>query len=293
MSTLSESFYKNHLSQSTSINPLSDFIDIECADGQQLPYLGYIESNLAIDGVAAVKGIDNSIFLVVPDSRYNTSVPILLGTNILTELMSMASSSHGTRFLQSNITTPWYLSFRCLTLREKELKRNNYKLALVKSAESKNITIPPNSEVVIQGYLDKHLPYQPVCALFQSTDNSAIHHDLDIAPIITSYSYKNNGTIPVCISNITTRTVTVMPKATICELQPVTITDLPPIKPVMNEEISEDDFNIPKEDLTSEQLHTLKELLKKYKGLFSTSDTDIGHVTSVKHKIELYVNFSQ
>ena len=111
VSTLSESFYKNHLSQSTSINPLSNFIDIECADGQQLPYLGYIESNLAIDGIAAVKGIDNSIFLVVPDSRYNTSVPILLGTNILTELMSMTSSSHGTRFLQSNITTPWNYYF--------------------------------------------------------------------------------------------------------------------------------------------------------------------------------------
>ena len=186
--------------------------------------------------------------------------------------MSMTSSSHGTRFLQSNITTPWYLSFRCLTLRKKELKRNNYKLALVKSAESKNITIPPNSEVVIQGY-------QPVCALLQSIDKSAIHHDLHIAPIVTSYSYKNNGTIPVCISNITTRTVTVMPKGT--------FTDLPPIKPAMNEEISEDDFNTPKEDLTFEQLHTLKELLKKYKGLLSTSDTDIGHVTSVKHRIEL------
>lgn len=201
--------------------------------------------------------------------------------------MSLASSSHGTRFLQANITTPWYLSFRCLSLREKELKRNKYQLAIVKSAESKSIIIPPNSEVVIQGYLDKQLPYQPVCALLQPTEKSTIHSDLDIAPILTSYSYQNNGAIPVCISNITSRTATITPKAILCELQPVTITDLPSVESVIKEEHKKDEFNIPKDDLTTDQLHRLQELLKKYKNLFSTGDTDIGHVTSVKHRIEL------
>ena len=45
--------------------------------------------------------------------------------------------------------------------------------------------------------------------------------------------------------------------------------------------------NIPKDELSLENLQKLTELLHNYNDIFSKSDIDIGHTTSVKHKIEL------
>jgi hypothetical protein len=48
-------------------------------------------------------------------------------------IMNTYKEKHGERFLQtSKLTTPWYSSFRCILLRDKELNRNNNKLAIVK-----------------------------------------------------------------------------------------------------------------------------------------------------------------
>jgi hypothetical protein len=60
----------------------------------------------------------------------------------------------------------------------------------------------------------------------QPTDKAAIPDDLDIAPSLVSYQYWNNQLVPVHISNVTTRTITVSPNAILCELQPVSVTDI-------------------------------------------------------------------
>jgi hypothetical protein len=51
--------------------------------------------------------------------------------------------------------------------------------------------------------------------------------DLDIEPRLHLFNFKNNGHITIQISNVTTRTITIPPKAVICELQPVTIQPKP------------------------------------------------------------------
>jgi hypothetical protein len=78
--------------------------------------------------------------------------------------MDDAEQRFGVRFLpETALFTPWYLTFRCLLLREKELHKRSYKLAMIKCAENKRIQIPPNKDVTIQGYTAHELPYQPVC----------------------------------------------------------------------------------------------------------------------------------
>jgi hypothetical protein len=52
-----------------------------------------------------------------------------------------------------------HLTLRCITLQEKELKKNKNRLALVKNAELNKITIPPNTVLEIQGYCDKETQY--------------------------------------------------------------------------------------------------------------------------------------
>lgn len=97
-------------------------------------------------------------FLVVPTSQYNSRVPLLIGTNIISRLVDVTREEIGSRFLQdADLHTSWFLAFRCMTLRERELRRNGHRLGIVKSAETERITIPPNGSVRIRGYLDRKL----------------------------------------------------------------------------------------------------------------------------------------
>ena len=160
VSVIGSGFYQEHL-KDIEILPLNQILQIECADGQQLPYLGYIEAELEID-----KGIPNStsqhcLFLIVPDTNYSTRTPAIIGTNILNEFLIECKDNFGEQFLnRAKLHTPWYLSFRSMVLRERELKRNNNRLAVVKSAISHKMQVKPNETVTIKAYTDKELPYK-------------------------------------------------------------------------------------------------------------------------------------
>ncbi|VDI80157.1 Hypothetical predicted protein [Mytilus galloprovincialis] len=81
VSTISESFYNQHL-YSTPLQSLSFLLKIECADGQRLPYKGYIEADLQLQGANDNK-IQPGLFLIIPDSEYHQEVPLLKQTSYL------------------------------------------------------------------------------------------------------------------------------------------------------------------------------------------------------------------
>jgi hypothetical protein len=62
------------------LKPLHSLLNIECADGKQLPYEGYIETDIYINDLDETHPC---VFLVIHDSPYHMEVPILLGTNVL------------------------------------------------------------------------------------------------------------------------------------------------------------------------------------------------------------------
>ena len=291
VSTISQSFYETHLKE-IPLQPITDLVSIECADGRPLPYHGFVSCPVHVDGISD-RTIDiECLFLIVPTTTYHESVPVLIGTNILTALLHQTREMHGVRFLQeAHLFTPWFLAFRCLSMRDKELSKSNNVLAVVRSAEQKPITIPPNKEVVVDGYLQNRVPYHPVCALLQATAKSPIPTDLDVTPVLVTYDYSKTHTVPVHISNVTTRTVTVNPRALLCELQPVSIQERQLLHDVSDSEWGVlENVSIPKceGEITEDKIDCVKGLMANYQDIFSKSDIDVGHSTSVKHRIDLY-----
>lgn len=198
--------------------PLDNFVALECANGETMPYFGYIQVDIQTIGIPT-DHVQSCILLIVPDTKYNFKLPILLGTNILREFLSDCREKLVSNFLQNAaLYTPWYLAFRCMNVRQKELNRNKYRLAVIRSIENSNITIPANSTVTIQGVITKELDYHPTCAMLVQTETSVIP---DIAPAVVHYYPGKNGVINLQITNVTTSTFTVAPKAVLCELQPV------------------------------------------------------------------------
>lgn len=146
ISSIGHSFYKNKLSH-IPLLPLTDILNIECADGKRLPYLGYIKTTLTSSGIPDCSE-QFCLFLIVPDTSYNLRIPVLIGTNILDEIIKDCKIRHGDQYLQkANFQTPWYLSLRCLSIRVKELKKNKNRLAIIRCAETTRVTIGPNQSI--------------------------------------------------------------------------------------------------------------------------------------------------
>lgn len=287
VSTISESFYKKHF-QHIPLLPLDEILKLECADGNFMPYTGYMQAQISSVGIPSGH-VQDCIFLVVPDTDYNKNVPLLIGTNVLSEFLNNCKSKLGENFLQSSaLHTSWYLAFRCMVIRERELKKSKNRLALIRSAESKHITIPANSSVTIKGVTSKELNYKPTCAMMVETKESVIPPDFDITPAVITYNYGNNGLVDVQITNVTTSTFNIPPKSILCELQPVSVDMTYTISsPDDSAESIDDTLTIETEGLSKDEIQSIKDLLTKHKDIFSTGETDIGHCSFVKHMINL------
>ena len=76
VSVMSQSFYEKNLLH-IPLEPLDNMLDIECAGGDQLPYLGYVQVRVASSG-CGVEGKGRCCFLlVVPNTKYNEWVPVI------------------------------------------------------------------------------------------------------------------------------------------------------------------------------------------------------------------------
>lgn len=116
VSVISKTFHDNNLPKA-DIKPLNGILNIECADGNNLPYLGFIEASItSVEGIPRSKPT-SCIFLVTPDTAYNANTPVIAGTNILQELIQDCKNNHGERYLQvPHIHTPCYLAFTAITV---------------------------------------------------------------------------------------------------------------------------------------------------------------------------------
>ena len=100
-----------------------------------------------------------------------------------------------------------------MEIRERELKKNENRLAIVRSAEPQNISLPANISVTIQFFSSKELEIQTTCAMFTETEDSIVPSGFEITPAVITYSYGRNGLLQVQISNVTTSTLTIPPRA--------------------------------------------------------------------------------
>lgn len=148
------------------------------------------------------------------------------------------------------------------------MKKKDNRLAIVRCAEQQRILIRPNTSVSIKGYLNQETEYQPTGAVLEATQKSVLTDDLDIAPTVITYNFKDTGIIKVNVSNITTRTVSVPPNAILCELQPVVVESTQKQTLVENIEPFKDQVSIENPELTNSQISSTKTLINEYEDIF-------------------------
>lgn len=127
---------------------MSDILEVEGANGEPVPYAGYVEVSLKFskEFIASEPEVE-TLALIVPDTRSNSSIPVLIGTNILDPLYEEYCDDNT---LRSTTFCGYAQVLKTLQLRHQQ--RSGGRLGLVKLRGSTPATIPAGEKVVLQGF---------------------------------------------------------------------------------------------------------------------------------------------
>lgn len=142
--TVPESFYKQHLSEQT-IKSLHDLLEVEGANGQLVPYIGYIEMTITFPKDFIGTPMDaTTLAFVVPDISQSL---VLIGTNTLDVLFDLYAETDLTN--RQPLPYGYKVVFKMIELRRKQAINNHQ--GIVKMNGKTPQVIPAGETVVVEG----------------------------------------------------------------------------------------------------------------------------------------------
>lgn len=83
--------------------------------------MGYINVSVSTKGIDTAN-LNDCLMLIVPTTDYSQKYLTIIGTNFIHNVMESVCEQNVERFLQkTKMTIPWYLAFRFVSLRKKNL----------------------------------------------------------------------------------------------------------------------------------------------------------------------------
>lgn len=170
VTTVPQSFYNQNLSQH-EIRPLFELLEVEGANGQSVPYLGYIEINVVFPKEFLGAEVEvPTLALVVPDVRTVPQPLVLIGTNTLDLLYELHRDTCPEEYEPSQYGYKAVL--KILGLRHRQCKDN--RLGLVTSLGKDPQLVPAGQTVVLEGFIDVNSPTTEKSVLLEHPSLSAL-----------------------------------------------------------------------------------------------------------------------
>jgi len=303
VTTISSAFMSESLPLE-NISELSELITVKGAGGNILPYKGYVELDISIDGNTYC------VPTLVMESNRPTDIPIIVGTNVLSLLYKDRSSDGNVSGFQPHLRV----------LIQNMAKVDVDVLGIVKT--TKETTILPGEVVSVKG-LSRAYSGLRACRMTVMTEqcqSQALPGGLRVIPAALEIFPQGTSTARVFVDilNTSTKPVTIPGRHELCQLHRVDVVkgieehaaemEMLDVKhkvcelhraDVVTESVEQaagiemlDDaessllkqFSFPKEQ---HQADSLKKLLLKWKDVFAVTDSDHGHTDAVKHTIKL------
>nr|XP_020453624.1 uncharacterized protein LOC109958967 [Monopterus albus] len=292
VTTVPQSFYEQYLSD-LPIHPLNDLLDVEGANGQSVPYLGYIELGITFseDFVGAEVEV-YTLALVIPHLRTATHEQVLIGTNTLDVLYKDFQTSEDPSFQPA--THGYRAVLKILGLRQD--KERDSHLGWIKVSGREPEIIPPGKTVVIEGLAnisDTHCVRE---ALIEQPLATTLPGGLLVMSSLVSLPKKRFSQLPVVIKNETDREIVIPPNTVLAEANAV--------EHVLHKEQTKTapdcsdgpgacpqktplSFDFGESPLPPEWKERISGMLNSMSDVFSQDALDFGHTTKVKHRIRL------
>ena len=256
-------------------------LNLEGPDGKKIPYLFCVLATIVVS--FSTNPIE-VLVLVVPTTRYNSQVPVLIGTNVINRAKLRCPADQ-----VATIPSQWQNAFTAL--------QSGF-VGLVKSTNRRNVTIEPLQTVTFSGLVRKEKGVET--AVTENTENASSR--IGVCPRVVALDKAGqNQRVPVRVFNMSAKAITVAPHTTLCQLQEVKVLRHVDIgqnqtgdtvrisaqtadntKATLPEGVSLDDT-----DLSETLKKRATQMFSKWDNIFSKGSSDIGHTKLVEHHIKL------
>lgn len=289
-------FYQDHLSKHP-IKPISDLLEIEGANGQTVPYLGYVEINIKFPkNFLETQPEILTLALVVPDLRSNSDVPVLIGTNTLDPLYDLHCE-----FLPHSQSIPYGYQQILKTLEIRRNQAKNGNIGLVKLKGQSQDVLPANQKVMVEGFVFSNQAESEQWALLEQPTSSSLPGGVFVDCCLITLPKHGSYKVPVLLRNETDHDITLPTNCVIAELVvPDCIIPNPLPSEKSDQPITVDcsvqqdtdtksslNFDFGTSPLPEGWKYRITQTLNTFSDVFSQNDIDFGHATKVQHHINL------
>lgn len=216
VTTVTKSFYNEHLPDQ-QIEPLYNPLEVEGANGQLVPYIGYVE--VAITFPKQFLGAEYEVptlALVVLDSG-TSGYQILIGTNTLNVVYGMCrekspESCHP-------VLNSYRTVLKVLQLRQGQNHDSNFGLVRMQGRDRK--VIPAGGMVVLEGMVSVKEFHTERSVIMEYPTPSSLPGGLLVKPCLVDLPHRQPGKLPVVVSNESGHDITIPAKTVIAELSAI------------------------------------------------------------------------
>ena len=292
VTTISASFYQTNLSE-TPIQPI-DTLEVEGANGQNVPYLGYVSLSLKFPkNFIETEPEVSTLALVVPDLRSSCDLPVLIGTNALDVLYD--EHCHGKNPNDLSSVYGYRQILRTLKLRNEVSSTGKMGLMTLKSKEQQ--VIPAKERVLLEGYVKVDTSGE--CAVIEQPTSSTLPGGILVESCLVTLPKHCPYKLPVWVRNETEHDITLPSTCVIAELHTpdeihdnlpasTKMTDPVQCRPVTAQSAKTNlTFDFSDSLLPKEWQDRVTKSLNAYADVFAQHDLEFGHASKVKHHINL------
>lgn len=215
VTTVAHSFYKDYLLDQP-IHPINQLLAVEGANGQLVPYLGYIEVCIKFpkEFISSEPEI-YTLALVVPDVSSSSEVPLLIGTNTLDAIYEQCC--HQSNIQSGSNTYGYNQVWRVLNKRQNQVESG--RLGLVKLKGRAKEVLPAGQKVVLEGHMvQSALVGNETWALLEQPSESVLPGGVFVDNCLITLPRRSPFKVPVSLRNETDHDILLPSNCILAEL---------------------------------------------------------------------------
>lgn len=288
VTTVPKSFYDQYLDEQ-QIKPLHNLLEVEGANGQSVPYLGYIEVGVTFprEFLGAEFEVP-TLALVVPDIQTSSQSLLLIGTNTLDVLYEMYSEDKPDN--HQPVPYGYRTVLKVLELRQKQCTDGN--IGLVRMHGSSPEIVPAGKTVVLEGAVSVKTFHTERSVIMEYPSSSSLPGGLLVKTCLLDLPNRQPCGLPVVISNESEHDITIPAKSVIAELSAIqTVLShkqsvIDPSEPESSKTPSLN-FDFAESPIPPDWKDHITQKLNSMPEVFAQHDLDFGRTDKVKHRIKL------
>lgn len=290
VTTVSQSFYEQNL-PGLSITSLDNLLEIEAANGQAVPYLGYVEVRVTFPKDFLGSDVEvSTLALVIPETGGTAQPKALIGTNTL----DLAYE----KYLETNDTVcqavPFGYRAVIKTIENRRQQKVNSSIGIVRLPNLTPTVVPAGQNVVLEGVVNVRGQVAEKWAVMEPPSFSPFPGGLLVASCLLNLPQHPSQKVPVVLKNETEHDIIIPGKSVIA--------DIHALQKVISHKVTKPECSVSgvhakstgelcldfgdscvpevwKKRIT-QKLHAMPEV-------FAFHDMDVGHTDKVRHSIKL------